>query len=96
MLAVTDNAATVIRELTGQEGVPDGAGLRIATDESAGAFRLSLAPEPQQGDQVLDAAGARLFLDEDAAEILDDKALDAAVDAQGGVQFAVGEQPRQA
>jgi Fe-S cluster assembly iron-binding protein IscA len=94
MLAVTENAATVIRDLTGQEGVPDGAGLRIATDESAGAFRLSLAPEPQEGDQVVDAAGARLFLDQEAAQILDDKALDAAVDAQGGVQFAVGEQPR--
>ncbi|GAA1817192.1 hypothetical protein HC028_21300 [Planosporangium flavigriseum] len=96
MLAVTDNAATVIRDLTEQEGVPEGAGLRIATDESAGAFRLSLAPEPQEGDQVVDAAGARLFLDQEAAQILDDKALDAAVDAQGGVQFAVGERPQRA
>jgi Fe-S cluster assembly iron-binding protein IscA len=96
MLAVTDNAAAVIRDLTEQEEVPTGAGLRIATDESAGALKLSLAPEPQEGDQVVDAHGARLFLDHEAAELLDDKALDAAVDAQGGVQFAVGEQPTQA
>jgi iron-sulfur cluster assembly protein len=93
MLAVTDNAATVIRDLTDQEGMPEGTGLRIAADESAGAFRLSLSPAPQEGDQVLDAEGARLFLDHEAAQMLDDKALDAAVDAQGGVQFAVGEQP---
>ncbi|MGC9670601.1 HesB/IscA family protein [Planosporangium sp. 12N6] len=96
MLAVTDNAAAVIRDLTDQEQVPDGAGLRIATDESAGALRLSLEPEPQEGDQVLDAEGARLFLDRQAAQILDDKSLDAAVDAQGGVQFAVEDQPTRA
>jgi iron-sulfur cluster assembly protein len=96
MLAVTDNAAAVIRDLTDREEVPEGAGLRITTDESAGALRLSLAPEPQEGDQVLDAAGARLFLDRESAQLLDDKALDAAVDAQGGVQFAVGERATEA
>jgi Fe-S cluster assembly iron-binding protein IscA len=82
----------VIRDLTGRDEVPDGAGLRIATDQAAGALTLSLAPEPQEGDQVLDAAGARLFLDPEAAQILDDKALDAAIDPQGGVQFEVAEQ----
>jgi Fe-S cluster assembly iron-binding protein IscA len=92
MLALTDNAAAVIRDLTGRDEVPDGAGLRIATDQAAGALTLSLAPEPQEGDQVLDAAGARLFLDPEAAQILDDKALDAAIDPQGGVQFEVAEQ----
>jgi iron-sulfur cluster assembly protein len=93
MLTVTDNAVAVIRNLTGQQQVPDGAGLRIATDPSAGSLTLSLAPEPQEGDQVLDASGARLFLDSEAAQLLDDKALDAAVDAAGTVQFAVAEQP---
>jgi hypothetical protein len=40
----------------------------------------------------MDAAGARLFLDAEAAIILDDKALDA-VQAEGGVQFALAPQP---
>jgi iron-sulfur cluster assembly protein len=92
MLAVTDNATAVIRDLTDRQEVPEGAGLRIATDESAGALTLSLVPEPMEGDQVLDASGARLFLDREAAQLLDDKTLDAAVDPEGGVQFAVGEQ----
>jgi Fe-S cluster assembly iron-binding protein IscA len=95
MLAVTDNAATVIRDLTSQGEVPDGAGragLRIAADANEGSLTLSLAPQPEQGDQVVDAAGARLFLDEDAAVMLDDKELDAAVDPGGSVQFAVAEQ----
>lgn len=93
MLAVTDNAATVIRDLTSQGAVPEGAGLRIAADAVEGALTLSLASEPQDGDQVVDTAGARLFLDSDAANMLDGKELDASVDPEGSVQFAVAEQP---
>lgn len=92
MLTLTDNAVAVIRSLTEQPQVPDGAGLRIATDPSAGALTLSLAPEPVEGDQVVNESGARLFLESSAAELLDDKALDAAVDPSGSVQFAVAEQ----
>ncbi|MEV0396233.1 HesB/IscA family protein [Polymorphospora rubra] len=92
MLTLTDNAVTVIRDLTTQQEVPEGAGLRIATDTSAGALTLGLAAQPVQGDQVVDDSGARIFLDPEAAQILDDKALDASVDAQGGVQFGITEQ----
>jgi Fe-S cluster assembly iron-binding protein IscA len=95
MLTVTDNAVTAIRSLTAQPEVPDGAGLRIATDPSAGALQLTVAPEPQEGDRVVDSEGARLFLDTDAALLLDDKALDATVDDQGAVQFALAERPQQ-
>jgi Fe-S cluster assembly iron-binding protein IscA len=95
MLTLTDNAVLVIRDLTAQQEVPDGAGLRIATDPTAGSLTLALAEQPAQGDQVVDNAGARIFLDADAAQLLDDKALDAAVDAQGAVQFGIAEQPTQ-
>lgn len=91
MLTLTENAVAVIQNLTGQPEVPEGAGLRIATDQSAGALTLSLAEGPLDGDEVVDASGARLFLDPDAAMLLDDKALDAAVDPDGRVQFAVSE-----
>jgi Fe-S cluster assembly iron-binding protein IscA len=92
MLSVTDNAATAIRDITSQEAVPPGAGLRIAADESGGSLTLSLVAEPYDGDQVLDSAGARLFLDSEAALLLDDKELDVAVDPSGDVQFAVADQ----
>lgn len=91
MLTLTENAVMVIRDLTTQEEVPDGAGLRIATDPSGSSLTLALAAEPAQGDQVVDEAGARLFLDPDAAQFLDDKALDAAIDPQGAVQFGFAE-----
>ncbi|MGE5828949.1 MAG: adhesin [Micromonosporaceae bacterium] len=82
---------SVIRDLTTQQGVPEGGGLRIATDPAAGALTLSLAAQPLDGDDVLDTGGARLFLDPDASQLLDDKALDAAVDETGGVQFEFAE-----
>jgi hypothetical protein len=48
---------------------------------------------PQPGDQVVEAeAGARVFLEENAAETLDDKILDAQVDDNGGVQFTIAVQ----
>jgi iron-sulfur cluster assembly protein len=95
MLTVTDTAVRVIRDLTAQQPAPEGAGLRIANDPAAGALTLALVERPIQGDQVVDSAGARIFLDPDAAELLDDKALDAAIDAQGAVLFGFAEQPDQ-
>jgi iron-sulfur cluster assembly protein len=92
MLTVTDNAADQIRTLTDLPDALEGGGLRIATDSEAGSLLLSLAGSPVEGDEVLDTAGARLFLDPEAALILDDKELDASVDGAGRVQFAVAEQ----
>jgi iron-sulfur cluster assembly protein len=93
MLTLTDNAVHVIRDLTTRPEVPAGAGLRIATDQSAGALTLALAAQPAHDDQVVDEAGARIFLDPEAAQLLDDKALDAAVEPDGAVQFDFAERP---
>ena len=46
----------------------------------------------QPGDQVVEQAGATVYLDESAATMLDDKVLDAAVDEGGRVEFALGVQ----
>lgn len=92
MLTVTNNAATAIRDITSQDAVPPGAGLRIASEDGGNALVLSLVAQPSEGDQVVDSAGARLFLDQQAAQLLDDKELDVTVDPSGDVQFAVGDQ----
>lgn len=90
MLTLTENAAAVIRDITAQDEVPTGAGLRIAPDVS-GELNLSVSAEPLPGDEVVDKDGARLFLDREAAPILADKALDVSVDGQGGVQFMLNQ-----
>lgn len=93
MLTVTDNALVEIQNLTSQPEVPEGGGLRIATDQSTGALTLSLAAGPTEGDAVIGDARARLFLDAQANELLTDKALEVARDPEGRVQFAVAEKP---
>ena len=54
MLDVTSSASLVIRELIAGSNSTGGAGLRIApAEEPAGAFSLSVAPGPEQDDQVV-------------------------------------------
>jgi iron-sulfur cluster assembly protein len=92
MLTLTTEAAAEIRSIVDQPDVPDGGGLRIANDASAGSLTLSLAAEPAVEDRVLDDSGARVFLDPQAAQILDDKTLDVTADSDGRMQFAIAPQ----
>ncbi|MEV4770163.1 adhesin [Micromonospora humida] len=92
MLTMTDNAVLVIRDLAAQQDVAQDGGLRIAADTEAGALTIELVPVPAQGDQVVDTQGARIFLDAEAAELLNDSSVDASVDDEGVVQFGFTEQ----
>jgi Fe-S cluster assembly iron-binding protein IscA len=92
MLTLTPVAAAEIRNIVDQPEVPDGGGLRIAHDSAAGSLTLSLAAVPAEDDRVLDESGARVFLDPEAAAILDDKTLDVTSDNSGQIQFAIAPQ----
>jgi Fe-S cluster assembly iron-binding protein IscA len=93
VLTLTENATHVVKSITEQSTDEAGAGLRISTQgASPGEMALAPATAPEPGDQVVEDAGARLFLEEAAPTVLDDKVLDAVVDEQGGVQFAVAPQ----
>lgn len=50
-----------------------------------------MVESPDEGDQVIEEAGARVFVEPDAALILEDKILDATV-AGNQVQFSLSEQ----
>ncbi|MBO0979300.1 Fe-S cluster assembly protein HesB [Microbacterium sp. SD291] len=94
MLTLTDNATAIVTTLVNRQSDAVDAGLRIhtaAAEEPDGASRFSVlvAEHPEPQDQVLELAGARVFLEEAAAIALDDKVLDAGVDDQGAVSFAV-------
>ena len=88
MLTLTENAQTEIRTLVDQPELPDDAGVRIASNAD-GALTLALAAGPAEGDAVIDAGGARVFLEQEAGALLDDKTLDAGLDPDGNLQFAI-------
>ena len=93
MLTLTDSAVSAIRNLTSQPDLPDETGLRIMRQgEGAPSFQLALAEGPAAGDQVVETGGARVFVEEGAAAALDDKALHAQVDEQGGLAFRISDQ----
>lgn len=78
MLAITETAAQAINSLITASQLPEGAGLRIASqpDSPSEALELSVAPAPSEDDQVLEGGGATVFLEPIAARALDDKVLD--------------------
>lgn len=90
MLTLTENASAIVNEITSQPGLAETAGLRITSDPSPEpAFEVSAAQQAEPGDQVVEQGGATVYLDESAAQLLDDKVLDAAVDPAGKVEFAL-------
>jgi iron-sulfur cluster assembly protein len=90
MLTLTENASAIVNEITSQPGLADTAGLRITSDSPEGDLEVSAAQQAEPGDQVVEQGGATIYLDESAAQLLDDKVLDAAVDPSGRVEFALG------
>jgi len=93
VLAISEDAAAAIRGIVGSSGVPEGAGLRITREVNADAegeprtdLRLSVVAAPEEGDQVLE--DERVFVDPDAAGLLDNRLLDADV-VGDDVQFSL-------
>ncbi len=94
MLAITDTAAEAIRGIVSAPELPDGAGLRIATQPGTGeaaSLEVTVAETPADTDQVLDEEGARVFVEADAIALLDDKLLDAQIEGSR-VGFMLSEQ----
>jgi iron-sulfur cluster assembly protein len=92
VLTLTDRAAATIRTLTSQPGIPEDTGLRMSLQDSdAGTLALSLEG-PQPDDAVIEDGGARVFVQRDAANIVDDRELDAELDEEGRASFMLGSQ----
>jgi len=93
MLVLTEAAAEVVKSVTSAPETPDGMGLRIASTtpepEDPGALQVTAADAPSENDQVIEAAGARVFLEPSAAAYLDDKVLDGQFDEQGNAHFTL-------
>lgn len=94
MLTLTPTAAEVVRSLVEQSPDPESGGLRIAAGDAEPdgvALELSLVGEPEALDETVEQEGATVYLDPGAAELLDDKLLDAQV-ADDHVTFVLREE----
>jgi iron-sulfur cluster assembly protein len=79
--------------VSSSEQVPETGGLRMVA-ERAGTqanFQLSFVPLPAEDDEVIEEQGARVFLEPEAASLLDDKVLDASVE-HNQVAFTIADQ----
>jgi iron-sulfur cluster assembly protein len=93
VLTLTPTAADTVRALlaSARASAEPHAGVRISAprpSNAAESVEVTLAAEPEATDQTIDEAGAAVFVDETAAEFLDDKVLDASVEAKG-VRFTI-------
>jgi iron-sulfur cluster assembly protein len=93
MLMVTREAEQAIETIVTQAGPPRVAGVRISAEHSRANggnpirdVRLAVIESPRLGDEAVE--GAQVFLDPDAAALLDDKVLDAEIDA-GQIEFSL-------
>jgi iron-sulfur cluster assembly protein len=94
LLALTDSAVEAVKDIvSSSEQVPETGGLRMVA-ERAGTqanFQLSFVPLPAEDDEVIEEQGARVFLEPEAASLLDDKVLDASV-VHNQVAFMIADQ----
>jgi iron-sulfur cluster assembly protein len=93
VLILTATAADTVRQLmaSARAAAEPHAGVRISAAKARAAdtsVDITLVDEPETTDRTVEEAGARVFVDEGAAEFLQDKVLDAAVDARG-VRFTI-------
>jgi Fe-S cluster assembly iron-binding protein IscA len=90
MLTLTDSASTVVKTII--ERTPDvsDAALRISASEpGASDLSLAVATQPEPSDTVIETAGAKVFVEQNAALVLDDKVLDAKIEDDGSVRFSI-------
>ncbi|WP_298036960.1 Fe-S cluster assembly protein HesB [uncultured Microbacterium sp.] len=98
MLTLTENADAVVTTIVGREDAGAEAGLRIQSAEGQGPngearFAVHVVPSPDPADIIIEGSASRVFLEGNAAEVLNDKVLDAGVDDQGAVSFTILPQP---
>lgn len=98
MLTITTEAAQAINAIVGSSPVPQG-GLKITAKPVTGSestLELSVVESPAETDRVIEDQGTRVFLEQLAADYLEDKVLDAEVEGEQ-VRFTLQDQaPRSA
>jgi Fe-S cluster assembly iron-binding protein IscA len=96
MLAISSNASDAMSRALEGAAIPDGAGLRLsmgAHSERGVAIEISFVTEAQPDDQVIEtSAPVDVFVEPVAARVLEDQVLDASLQPDGALAFALSDQ----
>lgn len=92
MLTMTDTAAEAVKTIVARVPQAADGGLRIRDAGAETGFELSVAPAPEPDDTVVVTEGARVLLDTAASLALNDRVLDAQLEQDGTVRFALAAQ----
>ncbi len=93
MLTLTPTAAEAVRGLVAASPSEDSGGIRIspaAPTPEGTPMQITMADHAAATDVTVDEGGAKVFVAVEAAPFLDDKVLDAAIDA-GRVRFTIAD-----
>jgi iron-sulfur cluster assembly protein len=96
MLELSSQAEEAIRGILASDGVPEGAAFRIHAEESSDAdagtgLAVSITESAPPEDQIVAGEDIEVRVEPTAAEMLDDKQLDASI-ADGQVEFSLSAQ----
>ena len=94
LLALTDNAVEAVKNIvSSSDETSETSGLRVVAERAGtqASLQLSVVLLPAEDDEVIEEQGARVFLEQEAASLLDDKVLDATVE-QNQVAFTIADQ----
>jgi iron-sulfur cluster assembly protein len=94
LLALTENAVEAVKTIvSSSDNVSETGGLRMVAEQGGAQMnlQLSVALLPGEDDDVIEEQGARVFLEPEAASLLDDKVLDASVE-HNQVAFTLADQ----
>jgi iron-sulfur cluster assembly protein len=97
LLALTDNAVEAVKNLvSSSDEASETGGLRLVAERAGmqANLQLSVVPLPAEDDEVVEEQGARVFLEPEAASLLDDKVLDASVE-QDQIAFTIADQSQE-
>jgi iron-sulfur cluster assembly protein len=96
VLTISPEASNAIRGILDASDVPDGSMLRISPQQTDGgspgaSLVVSVIDDPPPDDQVVEGEEVAVAVEPTAAEILDDKQLDATV-VGDQINFSIGDQ----
>jgi iron-sulfur cluster assembly protein len=94
LLALTDSAVEAVKNIvSSSDEASETGGLRMVAEQAGMQtnLQLSVVTLPAEDDEVIEEQGARVFLEPDAASLLDDKVLDASVE-HDQVAFTIADQ----